>query len=57
MTQHQTLLCLIGVDLVMVLSTVWLSTVLDVNLVILVEVLLFVGLIQLINRKLKQKQI
>lgn len=57
MTQHQTLLCLIGVDLVMVLSTVWLSTMLNVNLVILVEVLLFVGLIQLINRKLKQKQI
>lgn len=57
LSQRQTLLCLVGFDLLMLLTAVLLLPIMNVNLIILLEVLLFMALVQLINRKLKNKQI
>lgn len=54
LSQSQTLICLIFIDLVMVVTAVCMMTVINVNLVILIEVIMFTILVLMINRKMKK---
>lgn len=57
LSQRQSLVLLIGLDMVLLLSTIWLSEVADVNIVAIIEAMFFIGVIKTINRKFKHKQI